>query len=84
MDLGLLMSNPPERHTEFNLFLTRIDISVSYSLIIFSAGQWHYGRGSIPITSAIRFGVFDRGLSRLARAIPNYFPARRGGTDETS
>ena len=41
MDLLLLVSDPPKRHTEINLFLARSNISVSYILFIFNVGQEH-------------------------------------------
>ena len=33
------MSDSPERNTEIKLFLTRINILVSYSVVIFSVGR---------------------------------------------
>ena len=44
MDLGLLMSDLPERKTRINLFFTRINIPVSYNFVIFIAGRQHDGR----------------------------------------
>jgi hypothetical protein len=44
MDLGLLMSDSPERNTKINLFHARINIFVSYNLVIFIAGRQHEGR----------------------------------------
>ncbi len=44
MDLSLLMSDSPERDTQINLFLARINIFVSYSLVIFIVGRQHDGK----------------------------------------
>ena len=44
MDLSLLMSVSPERGTQINLFLTRIIIFMSYSLVISIAGRQRGGK----------------------------------------
>ena len=44
MDLSILMSDSPERDTQINLFLARIYIFVSYSLVIFIVGRQHDGK----------------------------------------
>ena len=46
MDLGFLMSDPPVRGIKINLFLARINIFVSYSLVIFGVDQQHDGEKS--------------------------------------
>ena len=44
MDLSLLMSDSPEGNTQINLLLARINIFVSYSLVIFGVGRQNDGR----------------------------------------
>ncbi len=41
MVLPLLMSKPPVRNIKINLFLTRINICVSYILVIFGVSLQH-------------------------------------------
>ncbi len=41
MDLGFLTSDQPVRSVKINLFLTRINICVSYILVIFGVSLQH-------------------------------------------
>jgi hypothetical protein len=41
--LGFLMSDPPVRDIKIYLFLTRINVFVSYSLVISGVGRQHDG-----------------------------------------
>ena len=43
MYLSLLLSDSPEGNTQINLFLARINIFVSYNLVIFIVGRQHDG-----------------------------------------
>jgi hypothetical protein len=71
MDLGFLMSDPPVRGIKINLLLARINICVSYSLVIFGVDRQHDGEKDTSATLGVsgkrKEGVFKHGSYRGVR-----------------
>ena len=72
LDADFLMSDPPVRNIKINLFLTRINVFVSYSLVISGVGRQHDGEK----TAILRHS----GLGKEKKVIGSYGRMRVGFT----